>query len=453
MRSFCDFFWRTSWACAVLLGTTLAVQAQSGSPDITFKADTGPGEVGFSLAVQPDGKVLAVGTFGVRRFLSDGTADPAFELFLRQAAPFAGPGRGVGAVALQPDGRILVTGDFIDPAGAPLPRLMRLHSDGRMDTSFAADARVVPSGHVLMLQPDGKIVTDGDYARDEEDVGSLIRLLPDGSLDPDWSAHWYRSTDQLFALALSPGGQIYFATFTGIFRTQPDGSRDDSFNPELRVGPWGALAVQPDGKLLVGQYSDGPGPSPLRRLLADGTDDPSWSGPQLNGGDAVIYAISIQPDGKVLVGGNNLEAFDGVPNAHLGRVNADGSVDRTFDTRGDLYYYSVEDLALAPDGKVIVAGYQLERPSYSVGPGVWRLSNDPQLQPRLEVVLTQPDGVFITLRGLPGARYRLEYREELSRDGGWISLTELTLDGGEASYLDSGWRNSAGRFYRATSVR
>ena len=57
-----------------------------------------------------------------------------------------------------------------------------------------------------------------------------------------------------------------------------------------------------------------------------------WTPPGVNGGDAVVYSILVQPDGKVLVGGSNLESFNGVANANLGRLNSDGSVDPTFDT-------------------------------------------------------------------------------------------------------------------------
>jgi uncharacterized delta-60 repeat protein len=114
----------------------------------------------------------------------------------------------------------------------------------------------------------------------------------------------------------------------------------------------------------------------VRRLLPNGAADPEWTPPDIDGGDSVVYAILLQPDGKVLVGGNNLMAFNGIWSASLARLNTDGSVDATFATESDLYYYSVEDMALAPDGKVIVAGFQQNRSDYSIGPGIWRLNND-----------------------------------------------------------------------------
>jgi hypothetical protein len=128
---------------------------------------------------------------------------------------------------------------------------------------------------------------------------------------------------------------------------------------------------------LVGHYGDGPGFGQVRRLLVNGLDDPDWSRPDIGGGDAVVFAVLLQPDGKVLVGGNNLQSLNGVATAGVTRLNSDGSVDTTFDSRPDLRYYRTEDLALAPDGKVIVASWQLDvAAGYGAAPGVSRLNND-----------------------------------------------------------------------------
>src|SRR5262249_36367893 len=153
---------------------------------------------------------------------------------------FTGPGSGIGAVALQPDGRIIVTGSFTNAAGAPLPGIVRLNSDGSIDPSFNLDSRVDPGGKVVALQPDGKIVTGGYYLRGGEDAGSLVRLLPDGSLDPNWDARWYNNSAAFYSLALTPEGKTYFGTFNDFARVNLDGSRDGAFEPEPLLGPWAA---------------------------------------------------------------------------------------------------------------------------------------------------------------------------------------------------------------------
>jgi uncharacterized delta-60 repeat protein len=360
----------------VAVGSTIGLHAQPGSLDTNFNVAITAGHWGYSVAVQPDGKVVAAGTFGVVRLLQDGTTDPAFNADLHVTAPYGYAGLNTAVVALQTDGKVVVAGSFTNTAGAPLPGVMRLNSDGSIDAAFNLDPRASPAGRVLALQPDGKIVTGGFYRRDAEEAGSLVRLLADGSLDPDWSAVGYDGSGDLYSLAVAPDGRIYLGTFTQLVRINTDGSRDGSFEPDPGLGPIGAVALQADGKVLLGGYGDGADYEQVRRLLADGTDDPEWDRPAVAGGDSVIYAILVQPDGKVLVGGNNLMAVNGVPVASLVRLHPDGSVDTAFDTDPELHFYSVEDIALAPDGKLIVAGFQQSWPYLTADPGIWRLHND-----------------------------------------------------------------------------
>lgn len=357
---------------------TIGLQAQPGSPDITFNAAATTAQVGYSVAVQPDGKVIAVGTFGVMRFLSDGAVDPAFHAIAAGPPQYPGGDSRLGAVKLLPDGRILVTGSFTNSAGETLPALMRLNSDGSFDPSFALDPNVSPAGRVLALTPDGRIVTGGSYARPDGSGGNLVRLLPDGSLDPDWAAPWSndRHSSAYYSLAVTPEGKIYVGANI-LLRVNSDGSLDETFMAEEGIGPFASLALQPDGKALVGHYGDGGGFGQVRRLLANGLDDPDWSRPSIGGGDAIVFALLLQPDGKVLIGGNNLQSINDLPTAGVTRLNSDGSVDTTFDSRSDLRYYRVENLAMAPDGKVIVAAWQLDvAAGYAPAPGVSRLNND-----------------------------------------------------------------------------
>jgi uncharacterized delta-60 repeat protein len=440
---------KTSFSVSCRIGFALVVagswpsgtNAQSGAVDATFNAETTIGETGFSVAVQPDYKVIAVGSFGVRRFLADGAIDPSFRSIPPGPSPWTGPGSGIGAVVLQPDGRILISGTFTNAVGEPLPAIVRLLPDGSIDPSFQLDSQATPVGMPL-LQSDGKIVTAGVYYDSvRDDYGGLIRLQSDGSLDRSFDARGISASPPL---ALAPDGKIYF-TSDRIARANTDGTLDDTFTAELGSYPPNTLVVQPDGKLLVGQYVEA---SYMRRLLPDGREDPDWIKPEISGGDAVIQSILLQPDGKILVGGNN------VYDATIGRLNPDGAKDPTFDSRGDLYSYAVEDMALAPDGRIVVAGFRLDRPNITAAPGVWRLTNDPSLQPQLEIGLTANDGISLRLRGPVGATYRLEYREQLSGSapGSWTSLTTVTLSGDSVTVQDPGWTKSTMRFYRGISL-
>jgi uncharacterized delta-60 repeat protein len=428
---------------------TSVLHAQPGSLDVTFNALVTTGHWGYSVAVQPDGKVIAAGSFGVVRLLSDGSVDPAFQLLSSAVEPPLWAGRKVAAVALQPDGKVLVSGNFTNASGAPLPGVMRLNADGSIDPTFHLDSRVqFGERRLLALQPDGKAVLNGYYSRGGGDSGSLVRLLPDGSLDPEWDARWYNT--EIYALAVASDGRIYLGVYNGVTRVNPDGSLDESFNADLGSGPWGGLALQLDGKVVAGGYTDGDDFHPMRRLLDDSSSDPGWNAPNISGGDGVVYAILLQPDGRVLFGGNNVFTPDTY--AALGRLKVDGTVDTTFDARSDLHFYNVEDIALAPDGKVVVAGYHLEWPDLPLSPGIWRLNNDSGMQPTLEITRSPAQGMTLGLRGPAGATFRLEYRETLGSIGSWTALTNLTLSGGSVTWTDTGWTNSTSRYYRAVSL-
>lgn len=449
MKTSCFLPRRFSIALPLILGAWITgLHAQPGSLDTSFNATSTIGQVGFfgqvgfSVAAQPDGKVIAVGAFGVMRFLPDGSVDPAFQSIPPGPSPYVGPGTGIGKVVLQPDGRILVTGIFTNAAGRSLPTLFRLNADGSVDSSFNLDPRVTPSGNALILQPDGKVLTDS------------IRLNADGSLDPSFDSSRAGNPP---VVALAPDGRMYFVESGGIGRLNSDGTRDGSFNPEPDPYSPSVIAVQRDGKLILGSYIDGSGPPfrPVRRLLPDGTDDPDWTLPSMSGGDGVVHALLLQPDGKVLVSGNGLALIgsNGLYNENLGRLNPDGSVDTSFDIGYELHYYSVENMALAPDGKVVVAGMQLTRPDISLAPAIWRLNNDTGLQPQLAITFTMNEGITLRLSGQSGATYRLEYREQLPGTGAWTSLTNLTLSGASATWQDTGLQNSRTRFYRAVSLQ
>src|SRR5258708_634534 len=95
------------------------------------------------------------------------------------------------------------------------------------------------------------------------------------------------------------------------------GQTVDSFNPV--VGTVNALAIQPDGKGLIGDSSA------LRRVNSTGTVDVAFS-PSANG--AVNCAL-IQPDGAIVAGGS-FTSMAGRRRSRIARLNADGTLDQAF---------------------------------------------------------------------------------------------------------------------------
>ena len=113
--------------------------------------------------------------------------------------------------------------------------------------------------------------------------------------------------------------------------------------------------VQTDGKVLIGgdfTLVDNVERRRIARLNPDGSLDVSFD--PGNGADSYVEALAVQSDGKVLIGGAFTKVA-GVDRKHIARLNPDGSVDTAFDTSTGADD-TVFDLAVQPDGKVIIGG-------------------------------------------------------------------------------------------------
>ncbi|MDQ3190453.1 MAG: T9SS type A sorting domain-containing protein [Bacteroidota bacterium] len=154
--------------------------------------------------------------------------------------------------------------------------------------------------------------------------------------------------------------KIYFIYATILFISntllaQP-GTNDFTFNPGTGFNAitW-SIAIQNDEKLVVsGDFTEFNGITRnyIARLNPDGTIDASFD-PGV-GFDNYARNVAIQGDGKIIVGGN-FTSFDGTSRNRIARLNADGSLDASFNpgTGFDLW---VRSIAIQNDGKIIVAG-------------------------------------------------------------------------------------------------
>jgi uncharacterized delta-60 repeat protein len=111
------------------------------------------------------------------------------------------------------------------------------------------------------------------------------------------------------------------------------------------------LAVQSDDKILVGGYFThlrGQTRNYIGRLNANGGLDRDFN----PGTDGQVRTLAVQSDGKILVGGGFTE-LGGQPRNNIGRLNADGSLDTTFNPGAN---GGVSSLAIQSDGKILVGG-------------------------------------------------------------------------------------------------
>jgi hypothetical protein len=117
-----------------------------------------------------------------------------------------------------------------------------------------------------------------------------------------------------------------------IARLNPDGSVDESFNPGAN-GIVYTLAVQADGKILVGGHFTSLGGQPrdyIGQLNPDGSLDISFN-PGANG---IVYTLAIQADGKIMVGGD-FTSLGGQPRDRIGRLSSDQAAWQKLNVTGD----------------------------------------------------------------------------------------------------------------------
>lgn len=214
---------------------------------------------------------------------------------------------------------------------------------GVLDTSFGSGGTVVTAtggANAVAIQVDNKIVVAG-YGPDDFIGGShftVARYDTRGALDTSFSA------DGIVTTVVS-ATKLEYAT---------------------------AVAIQPDGKILVAGYNDtsdsNPGNFVLIRYDQNGVPDTAFDGDGIvvtpipaSGPNSRAEAMALQADGKIVVVG---ASGNGVWDIVLVRYNADGSLDTSFDTGGDGDGIVIAPgggsfmnaVAVQPDGRIVVAG-------------------------------------------------------------------------------------------------
>jgi len=341
-----------------------------GTLDATFNPGTGPNLPVSTIALQPDGKIIIGGTFTsyngtgrnyIARLNTDGTLDATFD-------PGTGAGSYVSTTALQPDGKIIIGGNFTLYNGTVMNRIARLNADGTLDATFNTGTGADNDVYTTALQPDGKIIIGGDFTMYNGTARIRIaRLNADGTLDATFNPGTGTS-GQVYTTALQSDGKIIiggnFAVYNGtvsnkIARLNADGTLDVTFN--LGTGPDNNVhctALQPDGKIIIGGIFisyNGTARIRIARLNADGTLDATFD-PGAGASD-LVFTTALQPDGKIIIVGR-FTAYNGTARGRIARLNADGTLDATFNpgTGAIGTVETIETAAIQTDGKIIIGG-------------------------------------------------------------------------------------------------
>ena len=224
----------------------------------------------FSSLVQPDGKILFVGTGPrVQRLNANGSAESSSTW-----NPGAGPNQTVYTAALQPDGKILIGGVFTAVNGETRNYLARLLPNGALESTATFNPGAAANGfiHCIARQPDGKILVGGNFTEfNGQPRNRIARLHPDGTLESTDTFNPGNGADgALYTFALQADGKILtgggFNTFggqarRGMARLQPNGAVENVATFNIGTGTEGGfvpgvngLALQADGKILAGGY-------------------------------------------------------------------------------------------------------------------------------------------------------------------------------------------------------
>jgi uncharacterized delta-60 repeat protein len=411
----------------VVLGAGTAWGAP-GDPDTSFAggaakafANFGGQETGNALALEPDGKIVVAGSstaghpvadFAVAVFTNPGgILDPAYNNGSGGSLGDLGGFDEAEAVAVQRDGAIVTAGfravgNGLGPNAFDFAVVRFAYPQGNADASFGGGSGVGIGnlggnefGRAVALEPNGKIVVAGGSTATHtaQDFAVAVFTTPQGVLDPSYgpggagaSLGDLGASESAAAVALQPDGKIvtagtrfidtaqdsHDADFAVVRFTNPQGTADASFGGGSGVGIGdlggrdivGALALEPDGGILVAGGSDAVGSNEdfavARFTDPQGTLDPSYGtgGKTLVdfGADAEAGAAVLQPDGKLVVAGTIFRP--GNRDIGLVRLQPDGSLDTTFGTNGKVIFDlggtddKAAGVALQADGKIVVAG-------------------------------------------------------------------------------------------------
>ena len=329
----------------------------NGTLDTTFDTDgivttdLGGEDGAYSMVIQPDGRILVggiadangVSDFGLVRYNTDGSLDTSFDSDGIVTTNFGIDDVGQ-SLALQPDGKIII-GGWTNPMGWSDFALARYNTDGSLDTTFDTDGKITldlggdDNAYSVDVQSDGKILVAGYSSTNPTYDFALVRYNTDGTLDTTFDTDGIVTTDLggedgAYSMVIQPDGRILVGGARRIganndfalVRYNADGTLDTTFDTDgkntLDLGGDDitySVDVQSDGKILVAGYSSGSGSNDfaLVRYNADGTLDTTFDTDGIVtsdfGGGDVGLSVALQPDGRILVGGYRTINNNSVP--------------------------------------------------------------------------------------------------------------------------------------------
>lgn len=269
----------------------------------------------------------------------------------------------VNAIAVQLDGKVIIGGAFTSVANQARGRLARLLTNGTVDTTFA-DPNLNGTVTGIAIQPDGKIIAIGKFtSAGTTSHNRIVRLNQDGTVDATFTVSL---GSDAHSVLITPDWDIWVGGNFGLIRIDAvSGLVNTPAGADVITGAVYALALQPDGKLVIAGKFSKVGATARRNIARLGTDarldttfkadtdnSPDTDGNGDNSVASSAFSLYVQSDGKILVGGYFVR-INGVARKYLARLEADGKVDTTFNPKpnGAVYAFAVDSV-----GDMVVGG-------------------------------------------------------------------------------------------------
>lgn len=472
-----------------------------GSIDNSFLTGSGFNGKVLSIAVQTDGKFIIGGDFTsyngtsvskIVRLNNNGSIDSSFLIG-------TGLNNSVKTIAIQADDKVLIGGAFTLFNGISKNRIVRLNSNGSIDTSYVTTIGFNNNVNTITILPDGKTLIGGDFTTYGAVVNGvtnqanrIIKLNNDGTTNTVFGKGFDSS---VFTLALLSNGKVLIGgnftdfdnkTLNRIMRLNVDGTLDSTFSGNVSNNSIFSIASDNNTIVIGGNFNstvstvyDPLNSNRIRTLNNDGSYlSPFADKVGIYPNSSVpndVMAIAIKSDGRIVVGGNSETYNSSIANSIV-LLDNNGYVDSSFSsgtgfTGGSSIAPSyISCIVPQPDGKILVSGYFTKYNNIPFTKYVTRLNSNGSIDNSFStsslqnysryVICLQPNGKIIFgegnytyVNGVPAARI-IRLNSDGTIDNSFVSNSGFDIGISSIAQQSDGKILIGGAFttYNGTSV-
>jgi uncharacterized delta-60 repeat protein len=279
---------------------------KNGNLDTSFNVANATADYTDTLPLS-NGKLLVCGInlITMRRLNFDGSIDTTFS--------GASTNSTVRRFIKQSDDKLVCVGDFTTVSGISYNKICRLNANGTLDTTFNIGTGFNGNLHSIEQQSDGKLLIGGNFTSYSGfSSPTIIRLNSDGTIDTTFTSPYGSAGNIIYDIAVDSTGKIYLGKGTSFRKLNANGSFDGTFSAgtldtgkEIR-----ALEIEPTtNKIFVGgdfETYNGFSQKGLIKLNTDGTKDSSYdigAGFNTNVASKGPNVIRLKYNGDVYIGG------------------------------------------------------------------------------------------------------------------------------------------------------